>query len=165
MKYGLEDLKSVSDECMQGFVVSAQKQNFIIQKCLTTSKRYSNKSRSLLLAASGMAACFAAVCLITLAVRPQSNIPASSVTPSVALASAESDDFVRVGSQSSNGNKTVNGYMLVQNENGLWGLKDSDGKWVVSPLYTKAYFENGVAYFSSETDSMVFPIPSSLDVN
>lgn len=166
MKYGLDDLKSVGDECMHGLCVSPAAQSRMVQKCFAAgSANRSNRRRSALYCASGVAACVAAACLITAALRTDrisTPIPSDAGYANSAAMSISPNSFVRVASQPepSPTSAVCNGYTLVQNEQGLWGLKDPDGNWVVTPQYTTAYFENTTAYFTSEAASQVYAIPT-----
>jgi len=166
VKYGLDDLKPIVDECMQDLTVTPQQQQFLIQKCMTSKQVYSKKHRSILLTASGFAACAAAACLITVAIRSK-PVFSSPVSTNSTVTTANESEFLRVASQSDSNGLTLNGFTLTQNEDGLWGLKNPKSEWVVSPIYTKAYFENTTAYFflseasvfSSEA-SQVYSIPT-----
>jgi len=49
-------------------------------------------------------------------------------------------------------------YALVQGENGLYGLKTPNGKWVIEPKYTTAYVQDGIAYFTVGDTTLKYDI-------
>jgi len=159
---GLEDFKSVADELLADLKADEAFNNRIALRAKVYARPVRKTHYGLVAGAAGALCC--AVCVMCVAMfgfgAQNSNAPH--------LAAADSGNLpaynrqVDTVSSKQNGAEYESavsavkpmmlpgGAALTQGENGLWGLCDAQGQWLVPCMYTSAYIEGNTAYFQSD---------------